>query len=168
MVKLKYQNLGGDEMGVYDMVVANVECPYCGKEVRWLEQINKGSYQMRTIGIGDLLPKECSFYDSIWKYDNNCRECKKHYKINFYFEGRKFTKAVVFDSNWIKKETYYKIGKKSASKSLDELQQNLIHLKNDLNRLKSERKEVDCKIENIELEILKTENEVKKRFQLKT
>lgn len=167
LVKYTYYFIGGIWMGVYDMVVANVECPFCGKETRYLEQINKGSYAMRTYYIGDVLPRECRFYGDIWKYDINCSDCKKHFKINFYFENHKFTKAVVFDSNWIKKETYYKTGKKSPEKSLDELQSEMLELRNSLSSLKKEEIMIKKKMEDVSLAVLRCENEIKRRFQLK-
>lgn len=104
-------------MGVYDMVRATIDCPYCEKDSTIVEQINKGSYAMKSFYIGDKLPLEPYYGDDIWKYDISCSECSQVYKVNFYINHARFTKAVVFDYNWIKQESYFKNGKASKRKT---------------------------------------------------
>ena len=92
-------------MGVYDCIVANIECPNCNKEIRWLEQLNLGYYRMNTYHVGDKID-DCTLTDK-WEYKHKC-SCGEEMKIIYYIDRGVFNTCAVFNHDYSKKLVYRK------------------------------------------------------------
>ena len=91
-------------MGVYDCIVATIECPNCGEQVRWLEQLKLGFYRMNTYYIGQKI--DGSDGDYRWEYNHTCKKCSENFNFIYFIDRGWFNSVIVYDQNWKRFKKY--------------------------------------------------------------
>jgi DNA-directed RNA polymerase subunit RPC12/RpoP len=156
------------KMGLYNMVGLNYECPNCGEQLSFIEQIKNDAHLcMKTFYLGDKVwgMKE----DDKWSYDLKCDKCNKKHKLYLYFNFGRFAKAAVVDS--MGNVTRYKRDLKFENVSAEDLKDIKLaidDIQKQLGAKRIERMNLDTEINKLEAVLTKLKSKANRALGEKT